>query len=67
MVDGTLSSCYAAVPHDLAHITMTPIQWFPRLIGLIFGKSKGSPNYINTFIDVEKWILPKGRIAAFGN
>ena len=36
MVDGILASCYASFDHDLAHIAMTPIQWFPEIIEGIF-------------------------------
>ena len=28
VVDGVLASCYASFDHDLAHITMAPIQLF---------------------------------------
>ena len=37
MVDRILASCYASVNHDLAHIVMTPIQWFPEIVEHIFG------------------------------
>ena len=32
MVDGVLASCYASVNHDLGHIVMTPIRWFPEMV-----------------------------------
>ena len=31
VVDGVLTSCYPSVPHDLAHIVMLPMTWFPRM------------------------------------
>ena len=37
VVDGVLASCYAFPDHDLSHITMTPLQWFPHLTEWIFG------------------------------
>ena len=39
MVDGVLTSCYAyASDATLAHIVMTPMQWFPEIIDWIFGE-----------------------------
>ena len=45
MVDGVLPSCYASADHDLAHIGMTPIRWFPDVIGWIFGQKDGNQGY----------------------
>ena len=47
LVDGVLASCYAFPDHDFAHITMTPMQCFPALLELIFGKTVGSPEFVN--------------------
>ena len=32
IVDGVLASCYQDVPHDLAHMAMTPIRLFPSIL-----------------------------------
>ena len=45
MVDGVLASCYASADHDLAHIGMTPIRWFPDVIEWIFGHENGQQSY----------------------
>ena len=31
VVGGVLASCYPSVPHDLAHMGMTPIRLFPSI------------------------------------
>ena len=56
VVEGILSSCYATatVPHDLAHIAMAPIWWFPEAMELIFGKTNEIQEYVNVLIDIEK-------------
>ena len=45
MVDGVLASCYASADHDLAHIVMTPIRWFPEMIDWIFEQKNGNLGY----------------------
>ena len=47
MVDGVLASCYASFDHNLAHIVMAPLQWFPEIMELIFGEKNGSPVFVN--------------------
>ena len=37
VVDGVLASSYADYDHDLCHIGMTPLRWFPEIIDWIFG------------------------------
>ena len=46
LVDGVLTSCYADFDHDLAHLTMTPMQWFPEIIDGILGDGTGFPAYV---------------------
>ena len=46
LVDDILTSCYASVHHDLAHIGMMPIRWFPEFIEWIFGEMNESVPYI---------------------
>ena len=46
VVDGILASCYADFDHDLAHLTMMPMQWFPEMIDWIFGNGTGFPAYV---------------------
>ena len=41
VVDGVLASCYADFDHDLAHIVMTPMRWFPEVFEWIFGNDNG--------------------------
>ena len=34
VVDGVLASCYALSDHDLVHIVMTPMRWFPAMMNV---------------------------------
>ena len=62
MVDGVLASCYASFDHDLAHLTMTPVQWFPDIIGWIFGEEKESLAYVDIAKELGRWLLPYGQL-----
>ena len=57
MVEGVLASCYASFDHDLAHFAMTPMQWYPEIIGWIFGVNKGLPAYVSFAKEVGKCVL----------
>ena len=56
VVDGILASCYASFDHDLANITMTPMQLYPEIFNWIIGEDKKSPGYITLLSDVDMWI-----------
>ena len=58
MVNGMLASCYAFSDHDLAHLMLAPIQWYPDIMGWIFGIEKESPGYISTLTDLGGLLLP---------
>ena len=58
MVDGVVASCYASIDHDLAHIGMALIRWFPVITGWIFGQGNESPGYVNILIHVGEWAIP---------
>ena len=45
IVDGVLTSCYADVNHDLAHLTMAPMQRFADVLDWIFGDDTEFPIY----------------------
>ena len=62
VVDNVLASCYASFNHDLAHIGMTPVQWFPNIIKWITGMDDGSSAYLNTAKMFSRWILPYGQL-----
>ena len=58
IVDGALASCYAHSPgHDLAHIAMTPVRWFPGILQWIFGEDIEMPVYLDIAADVGNWIF----------
>ena len=48
MVDEVLASCYAFINHELAHIGMMPIQWFPEIIQWVFGEDDGFSTFAKT-------------------
>ena len=58
MGDGILASCYSGFPHDLAHITITPMQKFGEVMGWIFGDDFEFPVYVGTAKQLGKLILP---------
>ena len=58
VVDGVLASCYAFSDHDMIHIGMIPIRWFPELVDLIFGENYGFHEYVKFLQDFGKWLLP---------
>ena len=58
MVDGVLTSSYATFYHDLAHLVMTPIQWFPTLIEWIFGQDDGIQGFINIAKTLGRYLTP---------
>ena len=66
-VDGVLASCYASFHHDLAHIAMTPIRWFPSIIEWIFGDNNGSSTYVDIMGDLGRLLLPFGLQSERGN
>ena len=65
VVDGVLSSCYPSVPHDLAHIVMLLMTWFPKLIEWIIGDHNGFQGYVMIFGELGKWILPDGQLVKY--
>ena len=58
VVDGIFVSCYTIVHHDVAHIVMTPMRWFPDIAEWIFGGDNGSQAYVNIAEVLCNWMLP---------
>ena len=56
VVDGILASCYASFDHDLAHLTMMPIQWFPRMME--WTQEDGTGYFVSIAKELGKWMLP---------
>ena len=40
VVDGVLASCYASVDHDMVHILLAPMRWFPGFVRNIIGNDE---------------------------
>ena len=62
VVNGVLASCYASFHHDLAHIAMTPMQWYPNVIEWFFGVENGSPGYVDVAKEFGRLMLPIGSL-----
>ena len=65
VVDGVLASCYPSAHHDLAHIAMTPIRWFPKILEWIFGDDYGIIGYVRIAEELGLLVTPKEPV--FGN
>ena len=62
IVDGVLASCYPYSHHDLAHISTTPIHWFPQMMKWIFGEENGFSGFVKVAEGLEKWLVVIGHI-----
>ena len=60
VVDGVLASCYASVDHDLVHIAVAPMTWFPGIMGWIFGDDDGFSVYARIGDNLKNVIIPEG-------
>ena len=58
MVDGVLVSCYASFDHDLAHIGMLPVRWFPTVMQLVFGRENNNPLFVELAKEFGRFLLP---------
>ena len=56
MVDGVLASCYPSNHHDLAHLGMLPMRWFPQVTQWIFGEDNGFQLYVGITEIMGKWM-----------
>ena len=62
VVDGVLASCYPSCHHDVSHIGMAPVSWFPEVIQWIFGEDNGFLVYVNVLEDFGRFVFPDGLI-----
>ena len=53
IVDGILASCYTSAHHDLAHIGMALVRWFPEKMEWIFGDDNGIQGYVRIAEDIN--------------
>ena len=60
VVDGVLASCYPSCHHDVSHIGMTPVSWFPDVIQWIFGEDDGFSVYANVLEHFGRLVFPVG-------
>ena len=57
LVDGILASCYASTDHDLAHMGMTPLRWFPKMTSWIFGEETEFQISSSIAKQLGKWLI----------
>ena len=60
IVDRVLASCCGSFEHDLAHIMMAPLQWFPEIVEMIFGETNVFSTYVEFGIELGRSLLPNG-------
>ena len=58
VVDGILASCYSDFDHDLAHLSMAPIQWFPNIIKWRCGEDRGFSVFVSMAKEFGTYMLP---------
>ena len=58
LVNGVLASCYASSDHELVHLLMLPMTWFPEILEGIFSTEEGLQVYLKVFKDLGRWIAP---------
>ena len=62
VVDEVLASCYAFGDHDLAHIAIALVRYFPELIMWIFGEENGFSSYPKIIQHFHKWVIPNNHL-----
>ena len=65
VVDGVLASCYPGTHHDLAHLTMTPMQRFSAMLEWMFGEDTGFPVYVSAARQLGIMLLPDGQFWSY--
>ena len=58
VVEGVLTSCYASAHHDVAHLVMTPMRWFPEIIEWMFGVDQEFQVYVMIANYLGDWVMP---------
>ena len=62
VVDGVLASCYGNVDHDVAHMALTLIRWFPQILNWIFGVDDGTPVVVDLVERFGEFSLPDANV-----
>ena len=44
--------------HDLVHIAIKPLQWFPEMMKSLFGEEDGMPSFRRAAEELGNWLLP---------
>ena len=62
LVDGVLASCYASFDHDIQHIVMKLLLWFPSIMDLLLGEEKSVHSYmtilghVSEMMSLKQWV-----------
>ena len=62
MVDEVLASCYASGNHDIVHIVVVLVRYFPELTKWIFGGENGFSTHIKIIQHFHKWVIPNNHL-----
>ena len=62
VVDEVLASCYASGDHDIVHIILALVRYFPELIMWMFGEENGFSSHIKVIHHFHKWIMPNNHL-----
>ena len=57
VVDRVLASCYPFIDHDLAHMSLSPVRWFPELIMWIMSEENGFLGFVKIAEDLGSWVM----------
>ena len=64
-MSGVLASCYADIHHDLAHLTMSPMQRFSAVMEWVLGDDIGFAAYVSTARQLGMMLLPDGHFWSY--
>ena len=62
VVDYILASCHASCDHDIVHITLVLVRYFPQLIMWIFGEEDGLSSFIKISLHFHKWVIANNHL-----
>ena len=62
IVDGILASCYPSADHDVVHLVMAPLRWFPEITEWFLGEDDGITGYVKIIAHMSQSVVPKGYV-----
>ena len=56
------SCCPSSFDHNMAHIGMAPMRWFPIIMHMVFGEDDALSVFIKINEELGLWMLPYGHL-----